>query len=112
MSPVVLGELLGWFDNTFTPMGSIMFKIVRISNSQFKCNYLKNEISFLDFLFHFSNLHHIYNILENGMIAIPNVFPKLQTAKISFRPLSKKRRFRTRCHSQHVKASQILLKSS
>ena len=36
---------------------------------------------------------------------------KLQIVKILPRPLSKKRRFRTRFDSQHVKASQILAKS-
>ena len=39
-----------------------------------------------------------------------NVFPKLHTVKILVRPLFKKRRFRTRFDSQHVKASQILVK--
>ena len=45
------------------------------------------------------------------MIVIGNVFPKLQTVKILVRPMSKKRRFRTRFDSQHAKASQILAKS-
>ena len=44
------------------------------------------------------------------MIVIANVFPKLETVKILHRLLSKTRRFRTRFHSQHVKASQILTK--
>ena len=45
------------------------------------------------------------------MIVIANVFLKLQTVKILVRPLSKKRRFRTRIDSEHVKASQILANS-
>ena len=45
------------------------------------------------------------------MIVIANVFPKIETVKILHRLLSKNRRFRTRFHSQHVKASQILSKS-
>ena len=45
------------------------------------------------------------------MIAIANVFPKLQTVKFLVRPLSKKRRFRTRLDSEHVQATQILGKS-
>ena len=45
------------------------------------------------------------------MILIANVFPKLETVKILLRPLSKKRRFRTRFDSEHVKASQTLAKS-
>ena len=42
------------------------------------------------------------------MIVTVNVFAKLQTVKILIRPLSKKRRFRTRFDSEHVKASQML----
>ena len=76
-----------------------------------QCNYLKSEMAFLNFLFHFLNLHQILNILKKGMIVIGNAFLKLQTVKILVRPLSKKRRFRTRFDSQHVKASQILAKS-
>ena len=45
------------------------------------------------------------------MIVTPNVFPKLRTLKILVRPLTKKRRFKTRFDSQHVKASQMLAKS-
>ena len=40
-----------------------------------------------------------------------NVFPKLQLVKDLVRPLSKKRRFTTSFESQHVKASQTLVKS-
>ena len=92
-------------------MTNIPFKIARIWNSQLKGNYLKNEKVFLNFLFHFWNLHRILNILEEKIIVIDNVFTKLQTVKILLRPLSKKRCFRTRFGSQHVKASQILAKS-
>ena len=92
-------------------MASILFKIPRICNSEFECNYLKNEKAFLDFLFHFFNLHEILNLKNLKMIVIANVFPKLYTVKILVRPLSKKRRFRTSFESQHVKASQILSKS-
>ena len=44
------------------------------------------------------------------MIVTVNVFAKLQTLEILVRPLSKKRRFRTRFDSEHVKASQMLAK--
>ena len=40
-----------------------------------------------------------------------NHFGKKDDCQILLRPLSKKRCFRTRFHSQHVKASQILAKS-
>ena len=62
------------------------------------------------FLFHFWNVQQSLNILEKNMIVIANVFLKLQTVKILVRPLSKKRRFRTRFDSEHVKASQMLAK--
>ena len=45
------------------------------------------------------------------MILIVNGYPKLGTVIILLRPLSKKRRFRTRFDSQHVKVSQIRAKS-
>ena len=92
-------------------MASILLTIVRISNSKFKCNSLKNEKVFPNFFLHFQNLHQILNILKERIIVIANVFLQLGTVKILFRPLSEKRRFRTRFDSQHVKASQILAKS-
>ena len=92
-------------------MVSILFKVVRICNSQLKCNYLKNQKLFLNFLFYLWNLHEILSILKKNMIVIANLLPKLQTVNILVRPLSKKRRFRTRFHIQHVKASKILAKS-
>ena len=70
-------------------MASILFKIVRIHNSQFKCNYLKNEKLFLNFLLRFWNLRQNLNILKKRMNVIVNVFPKLETVKILLRPLSK-----------------------
>ena len=92
-------------------MINIKFKIAGICHSQFKCNYLKNENSFLNFLFHFCNLHKILNILKEKMIVIANVFPKLEIVKKFARTLSKKCRFRKCFESQLVKASQILAKS-
>ena len=86
-------------------MEGILFKDVRICNSQFKCNYLKNEKHFPIFLLHFWNLHQILNILKEKMIFIANVVPRLQTVKIFVRKLSKKHRFRTGFGSQHVKAT-------
>ena len=44
------------------------------------------------------------------MVAVANVFPKLQNVKILVRALSKNRRFRKRFDSQYVKVSQILVK--
>ena len=92
-------------------MGSILFKVVRICKSQFKCNYLKNQKLFLNFLFYFWNPHQTLKILKKNMMVMANVLPKFQTVNILVRPLSKKRRFRTRFDIQHVRSSKILAKS-
>ena len=70
-------------------MAGILFKILRICDSQFKCNYLKNEELFLNFLLHFWNLRQISNILKKSVIVKANLFPKLQTVNILVRHLSK-----------------------
>ena len=108
MSPVVLTEILGKFVNTLTATASIMSKVVRICNSQFKCNYLKNKKVFLNFLFHFCNLHQFLRVLKKRMIFIANAFLKLQTVKNLVEPLSKKRCFTTRFDTQQDQATQIL----
>ena len=46
------------------------------------------------------------------MTLIGYVFPKLQTTKDFVRQMSKRRHFRTSFDSQHVKGSQILVKSA
>ena len=92
-------------------MASILFNIWGICNSQFKCNYLKNEKSFLNFLFHFWNLHQILNLFKKKMMIIANLFPKLKTVKNFVTPLCKKGCFGTRLASRHVKVSGILAKS-
>ena len=92
-------------------MACVLFHTARICNSLFKCNYLKNEKLFFNFLFHFWNLHQILNILKERITVIANVFSKLQTMKSLVRTLSKKRRLRARFDRQHLKASKILAKS-
>ena len=62
-------------------------------------------------MFYFWNRNQILNILKKKMFVIANVFAKLQTVKELFRTLSKKRCFRTRINSRHVKVSQIHGKS-
>ena len=93
-------------------MTNILFQRAKICHSQFKWNYQLNEKLFLNFLFHFWNLHQILNVLKEKMIVIANVFPKFQTVENFLRPLFKKSRFRTRFDIQHVKAPQILPNSS
>ena len=85
----------------------MLLRIVRNCNSLLKCNYLKNEIFALYFLFNWWNLHQILNIFLKKKIVIAHVFPKLQTAKDFVTPLSKRRRFRTSFHSQHVTSTFI-----
>ena len=70
-------------------MAGILFEIVKICNSKPKCNYLKKEKTFFNFLLHFPNLHQILNILKKRMIVIANIFSKLETVKILLTPLSK-----------------------
>ena len=111
MSPDYSLKSYGCFLTHWLTMVSILLKIQRICNSQFKCNYLKNEKLFLTFLFHFWNLHQILHIFIKKMMVIPNVFPKLQTWKNFVRPFCKKRRFGTRSSSQDVKMCQSLAKS-
>ena len=92
-------------------MACILSNILGICNSQFKCNYLKNEKIFLAFLFQFWNLNQILNIWNRKMIVLANVFSKLQTVKKFVTPLCKKRRFGTRLDSRHVKMFRIFAKS-
>ena len=92
-------------------MASILFKVVRICNSHFKCKYLKKKKYFVNCLLHFWNPHQILDIWKKKMTVIANGFPKLETVKILVRPLSKKRSFRTRFDSEHMKTSEIFSKS-
>ena len=45
-------------------MTSIPAAICRIYCNNFKCHYLRNKRLFLDFLFHFLNVHEIYSIFK------------------------------------------------
>ena len=92
-------------------MASILLNIVGICNSQFKCNYLKSENFFLNFLFHFWSLNRILKILKQKMMVLANVFSKLQTVKNFVTPLCKKRCFGTRLDSRNMKESGIFAKS-
>ena len=93
-------------------MASILLRILRICNSLFKCNYLKNQKIFLNFFFHFWNPRQILNILKQKMIVKATVFPRLQTVQHLVRQLSTKRGFRTSFDCQHVEGSQTPLKSA
>ena len=73
--------------------------------------FLKPETfsdSFVPLLESTSNFKHF----RKKMIVIATLFRKLQNVKNLVRPLSKKHTFGALFHSQHVKESQTLLKSS
>ena len=63
----------------------------------------------MSFLFHWQNLHHIWNILKSKMIVIANVLPILQTLKFLVISLSKKRRFIRPFDIENVKGVQTLV---
>ena len=108
MSPLVLGEILGVFVNTLTADGK--YPVQGCENLQLPIQMQLSEKRktvyefFVLYLESTSNFKHF----EKNMIVTANVFSKFQTVKILVRPLSKKRRFRTRFDNEHVKASQIL----
>ena len=110
--PLVLGEILGMFGNTLTTDGKYPVQGCENLQLPFQMHLLEKRKKFLNFFFfHYWNLHQILNIFKKKMIVIAHVFPKLQTVENLVRPFSKKRRFRTRFDSEHVKASQIVAKS-
>ena len=103
MSPLVLGEILEVFLNILTADGK--YRVQGCGNMQLPIQMQLSEKQkifseiFIPFLESTSNFKHF----EKKMIIIANAFPKLQTVNILVRPLSKKRRFRTRFDNQHVK---------
>ena len=102
--------ILGEFVRHWLPMETTPLGILGIS--RFKCNYLKNKKDLLKFFFHLRNLHQIFNPLKKKMIAIANVFSKLQTVKDFVKQLSGRCHFRTSFDSQHVNGCQTLMKSA
>ena len=111
MRPLVLGEILGVLVSTLT--ADPKYPVQDCTNLQVPIQMQLSEKRktfsglFVPFLEATSNSKSF----EKKTIVIPNVFPKLQTLKMLVRPLSKKRHLRTRFDSQHIKASQILVKS-
>ena len=105
MSPLELGETLGLFINILTADGKYPFQGCENLPLPFKMRLSGKRKMFSNFLLRFWILHQILNILNEKMIVIANVFPKIQTVKIFVRKLSQEHRFRTDFGSQHVKAS-------
>ena len=112
-SPSLKIQIIGVFVNKHgLPITSILFRILWICCSPFKCNYAKNKKHFLSFLPHLWNLHQILYIFQKKKIVTANVFPKSHTVNDLVTPLSKKPRLRISFDSHNVKASQRLVKSS
>ena len=80
--------------------------VTRISNAVICITNTFSQF-FVPFLNSTSNLEHF----EKKEVVIANLFPKLQSVKIFVRKRSKEHRLRTGFGSQHVKASQMLVKS-
>ena len=94
MCPLVFAEILEVFVNTLTSDGKYPLQCCENFQLLIQMQLSEKRKTFSKFLFHFWILHQILNILNEKMIIIANVFPKLQTVKIFLRPLSKKLRFR------------------
>ena len=92
------------------PITNILVNTERISRSQCKCNYLRNQMFFLQTLLHFWNLHKFLTILKDKMSLLAKVFgiPLILNKKVIWN--SKKPHFRTTFGRQLVNVSQTLLK--
>ena len=111
MCPLVLGEIVGVFFNTLTDDDKYPVQDCKNLPLPIQMQKSSKRKTLFQFFVPFLGSEPSLNVLKEKMIVIANVFPKLQAVKIFVRRLSKKRRFRTRSDSQHVKASQILAKS-
>ena len=91
-------------------MTSIPAAICRNFCNNFKRYYLKNGRLFLDFLFHFWNVHEIQNILKKRMSVLALIFPKLLFRKEVATGMSRRSGFRTPFSNQRVNGFQTPLK--
>ena len=112
MSPLVLGQILGVFVDTLPadakcPVGYYEnLKLpIQMQLSGKRKTFSEFFVPLVDSALNFKQFE------KKNMIAIANVFPKLQNVKILVRALSKNHRFRKHFDSQHVKVSQIYAKS-
>ena len=63
-SLLVIAEILGLFANILIANVKYSLYKGRVYCNQFKCNYLRNQNIFANFLLHISNIHKILNILK------------------------------------------------
>ena len=94
-SPSLL-KILGAFVKTLTADGKYLIQDGEDLELPIQMQLSQNEKHFLNFLFHFLNLHQMLNILIEKMIVRANVFPNFHTVKNVFTTLSK------RHHSEHA----------
>ena len=90
-------------------MTNILFLIETLYRNIFRCNYLRNKRLSLNIFLHFRNLHLIWNILNEKMTLIADVFLNLRNPKNVPRLMSKKYCFRGPLDKQHGKQAKLLL---
>ena len=91
-------------------MTSIPAAICKIFCNNFRRFYLKNRRLFLDILFHFWNVHKIYNNLKKTMSVLAQLFRKLLFPKEVATETSRRSCFRTPFGNQRVNGFQTQLK--
>ena len=111
MSLLVICEILGLFVNTLNTDVKYFLRNSENLLQPIQKQLSKKQKHFRNILLHFWSLHQIVNI-EREMTLITYIFPKLRTEKDLVTAIPKKRLYRTKLDSQHVKVSQTLVKSS
>ena len=111
MSLLVIYEILGLFINTMTADYKYFFRNSQNLLQLIQMQLLKEKV-FSEFLAAFLKFTSHFEYFGKDMTVIGYMFSKLETAKDRIRQMSKKSIFRTPFHSQHVKGSQRLVKSS
>ena len=92
-------------------MTSILFLIETIYRNIFRCNYLRDEIYFRNFFWHFLNLDLILKIFKKKMRGIADAFFNIRTPKIVVTKMSKKSCFRVYFEKWQGNWDETLLKS-
>ena len=92
-------------------MTSILFLIETIYRNIFRCNYLRDEIYFRNFFWHFLNLDLILKIFKKKMRGIADAFFNIRTPKNVVTKMSKKSYFRGYFDKWQGKWDETLLKS-
>ena len=111
ISPIVFDEILNVFVNTW--IAADKYPVQNCENLRLPIQIQLPQIrkSFSQFFVPLLEPTSNFKNFKKRMIVIANVFPKLKNLKSFVRPLSKKRRFRTRFDIKHLKVLQILAKS-